>query len=219
MTFYLSFNFFRIDSKWRWMADLAKQESAKEAEAVLAGSGARTRVYSTLGLRGEADALFWFGAPDTDGVQRAVSRLYTTVLGKYLLPARTYLSCTRPSAYAPPGKALPFEEGREPKKYAVVYPFTKSREWYLLPRAERQQMMDEHIAVGRRHPGVDLNTTYSFGLDDQDFMLAFETDDLADFQDLIMELRETRVSRYVVQDTPMMPCASTDVQALVSSLG
>lgn len=201
------------------MADLAKQESAKEAEAVLAGSGVRTRVYSTLGLRGESDVLFWFGAPDTDGLQRAVSRLYGTVLGKYLSPSRTYLSCTRPSAYAPPGKPLPFEEGREPKKYAVVYPFTKSREWYLLPRSERQQMMDEHIAVGRKHPGVDLNTTYSFGLDDQDFMLAFETDDLADFQDLIMELRETRVSRYVVQDTPMMPCVSTDVLSLVSSLG
>ena len=201
------------------MADLAKQESAKEAEAVLAGSGVRTRVYSTLGLRGEADVLFWFGAPDTDGLQRAVSRLYGTVLGKYLLPAHTYLSCTRPSAYAPPGKPLPFEVGREPKKYAVVYPFTKSREWYLLPRSERQQMMDEHIAIGRKHPGVDLNTTYSFGLDDQDFMLAFETDDLADFQDLIMELRETRISRYVVQDTPMMPCVSTDVLSLVSSLG
>lgn len=219
MTFYLSYNFFQIDQKWRWMADLAKQESAKEAEAVLAGSGVRTRVYSTLGLRGESDVLFWFGAPDTDGLQRAVSRLYGTVLGKYLSPSRTYLSCTRPSAYAPPGKPLPFEEGREPKKYAVVYPFTKSREWYLLPRSERQQMMDEHIAVGRKHPGVDLNTTYSFGLDDQDFMLAFETDDLADFQDLIMELRETRVSRYVVQDTPMMPCVSTDVLSLVSSLG
>lgn len=217
MTFYLSFNFFRIDPKWRWMADLAKQESAKEAEAVVSGPGAR--VYSTLGVRGESDALFWFGAPRIEGIQRAVSRLYTTVLGKYLLPSRTYLSCTRPSAYAPPGKPIPFEEGRAPKKYAVVYPFTKSREWYLLPRAERQQMMDEHIGVGRRHPGVDLNTTYSFGIDDQDFMLAFETDDLADFQDLIMELRETRVSRYVVQDTPMMPCVSTDVVSLVSSLG
>jgi chlorite dismutase len=71
----------------------------------------------------------------------------------------------------------------KPLKYAVVYPFVKSREWYLLPFDERKKMMEEHIAVGRKFPQVRLNTTYSFGIDDQDFMLAFETEDLAAFQE------------------------------------
>ena len=72
-------------------------------------------------------------------------------------------------------------------KYFVVYPFIKSREWYLLPFETRKQLMDEHIKVGRKYPEIRLNTTYSFGIGDQDFMLAFETEDLSSFQDLIME--------------------------------
>ena len=106
----------------------------------------------------------------------------------------------------------------EPMKYVVVYPFIKSREWYLLPFEERKKMMDEHIAVGRKFPQVRLNTTYSFGLDDQDFMLAFETPDLMMFQELIMQLRETRVSKYIVKDTPMIVCVYKRVEDIVNSL-
>jgi chlorite dismutase len=106
----------------------------------------------------------------------------------------------------------------EPMKYVVVYPFIKSREWYLLPFEERKKMMEEHIAVGRKFPQVRLNTTYSFGLDDQDFMLAFETPDLMMFQELIMQLRETRVSKYIVKDTPMIVCVYKRVEDIVNSL-
>ena len=80
-------------------------------------------------------------------------------------------------------------------------------------------MMDEHIAVGRKFPQVKLNTTYSFGLDDQDFMLAFETADLGAFQELIMQLRETQVSRHVVRDTPMIVCVYKGVEEIIKSLG
>jgi chlorite dismutase len=80
-------------------------------------------------------------------------------------------------------------------------------------------MMDEHIAVGRKFPGIRLNTSYSFGLGDQDFMLAFETDELGDFQDLILKLRETQVSRYVVKDTPMIVCVYENIKNIVRSLG
>jgi len=103
-------------------------------------------------------------------------------------------------------------------KYAIVYPFVKSREWYLLPFEERKKMMEEHITVGRKFPQIRLNTSYSFGLDDQDFMLAFETNDLIDFQDLIVQLRETQVSKYVVRDTPMMVCIYKGVEDIIRSL-
>ena len=80
-------------------------------------------------------------------------------------------------------------------------------------------MMDEHIAVGHKFPQVRLNTTSSFGLDDQDFMLAFETEDLLVFQELIIQLRETRVSKYVVRDTPMIVCVYKGVEDIIKSLG
>lgn len=213
--------FFKVDPKWRWMADLAKEESAKEVAGVLAASGVRLRTYSTLGLRDDADFLLWFAAESVDEIQGAAARLYKTVFGKYISPSRTYLSRTRPSLYARGGASAPpsFAAGNAPKRYAVVYPFTKSREWYLLSAEQRRVMMDEHIAVGQKYPGVVLNTAYSFGIHDEDFVLSFECDSLAEFQDLIMELRETDVSRYVAVDTPMIVCVSKDIIPLVSSLG
>ena len=218
-THYFDFAFFRVDPKWRWMADLAKRESSMEVESVMHSSGIGLRTYSTLGLRDDADFLFWFRSTDVEEIQKAVSRLYLTVFGKYITPSRTYLSCTRPSVYAKGGAPPAFVQEGEAKRHVVVYPFTKTRGWYLLPEARRQEMMDEHIAVARRYPQVILNTTYSFGIHDQDFMLAFECDDLRDFQSLIMDLRGTKVSEYVATDTPMIVCTKKDIIPLITSLG
>ena len=217
--YYFNYSFFKIDPKWRWMADLAKEESAREVENVIMNSGIKFRSYSTLGLRDDSEFLFWFAARTVEEIQEVMSKLYLTVFGKYITPSRTYLSCTRPSIYAQKGKTLSFVAGNEPKKYAVVYPFTKTREWYLLPVDQRQKMMEQHIEVGQKHPEVILNTTYSFGIHDEDFMLAFECDDLREFQNLIMDLRETLISRYVAVDTPMIVCVNKDIIPLISSLG
>ena len=217
--YYFNFSFFQIDPKWRWMADLAKEESAKEVENVIKNSGIMFRSYSTLGLRSDADFLFWFAAKNVEEIQNVISKIYLTVFGKYIVSSQTYLSCTRPSVYARKGRTISFIAGNEPKKYVIVYPFTKTREWYLLSQEERQKMMDEHIDISQNYPDVILNTTYSFGLDDQDFMLAFETEELRDFQNLIMDLRETKVSKYVKVDTPMIVCVKKDVPSLISSLG
>ena len=217
--YFFDFSFFKVDPKWRWMADLAKEESAKEVDNILRNSGIKLRTYSTLGLRDDADFLFWFAAKSVDEIQDAISKLYSTVFGKYITPSLVYLSCTRPSIYARKGKTTSFISGDEPKKYVVVYPFTKTREWYLLPREQRQKMMDEHIDVSKKYPQIVINTTYSFGIHDEDFMLAFETDELRDFQNLIMDLRESKVSRYVQVDTPMIVCLKKDIIPLISSLG
>lgn len=217
--YYFNFSFFQIDPKWRWMADLAKEESAREVENVIKNSGIKFRSYSTLGLRSDADFLFWFAAKSIEEIQRVISKLYLTVFGKYIIPTQTYVSCTRPSIYARKGRIISFVAGSESKKYVIVYPFTKTRDWYLLPKEERQKMMDEHIDASQKYPDIVLNTTYSFGIDDQDFMLAFETDELRDFQDLIMDLRETKVSEYVKADTPMIPCVKRDIMPLIASLG
>ena len=87
----------------------------------------------------------------------------------------------------------------------------KTRAWYKLSEAERQRMMDEHIGIGRRYPSLKLNTTYSYGLDDQEFVVAFETDEPSDFLDLVMELRETEASAYTLRDTPIFSCIAMDL--------
>jgi len=217
--YFFNFSFFKVDPKWRWMADLAKEESAKEVEIVLKNSGIKFRTYSTLGLRDDADFLIWFKAKTVEEIQNAIAKLYTTVFGKYIVPSKTYLSCTRPSIYVEKGKPLGFIAENETKKHVIVYPFTKTREWYLLPKEERQVIMDEHIEVSKKYPQIILNTTYSFGIHDQDFMLAFEVDEIRDFQNLIMDLRETKVSRYVKNDIPMIVCVKKDIVPLIGSLG
>ena len=217
--YFFNFSFFKIDPKWRWMADLAKEESAKEVENVIINSGIRYRSYSTLGLRDDAEFLLWFAAETVEEIQDVLSKLYLTVFGKYIIPSRVYLSCTRSSTYARKGTLPSFVLGNEPQKYVVVYPFTKTREWYLLPQEQRQKMMDQHINVSEKYPTVTLNTTYSFGIDDQDFMLAFECDNLRDFQNLIMDLRQTAVSAYVTVDTPMISCVKKDIVPIITSLG
>ena len=217
--YFFNFSFFKVDPKWRWMADLAKEESAKEVEIVIKNSGIMFRSYSNLGLRDDADFLFWFAAKTVDEIQAVIEKLYKTVFGKYIIPSITYLSCTRPSIYAKDAKTHGFVTGNEPKKHVIVYPFTKTREWYLLPKEKRQQIMDEHIEVSKRYPQVVLNTTYSFGIHDEDFLLAFEVDDIRDFQDLIMDLRETQVSTYVKNDIPMIVCVKKDIIPLITSMG
>jgi chlorite dismutase len=201
------------------MNEQTKTESGKEFVAIVSNaSNVQCRSYSTLGIREDADFLLWMMSDDLESTQELVSKLYMTVLGKYMTPSYNYLSATRPSSYSP--SAIPaFMKGETPLRYVIVYPFIKSREWYLLPFEERKKMMEEHITVGRKFPQVKLNTTYSFGLDDQDFMLAFETDDLGAFQDLIMQLRETQVSKYIVKDTPMIVCVRKELEEIIRSLG
>jgi chlorite dismutase len=94
----------------------------------------------------------------------------------------------------------------------------KTRQWYLLSKEERQKMMDVHIAVGHKYPSVKLNTTYSFGLDDQEFVVAFETESADDFLDLVMALRETQSSLFTLRDTPIYTCVRQDLPAILDSL-
>ena len=217
---FLNFSFFKVDPKWRWLNEVGKEEAAKEFARLVevANTKIKVRTYSTLGLRADADFMLWMISDSVEKTQVMTSKVYSTVLGKYLTPSYVFLSAARPSVYS--SKVTPgFMTDAQPMKYCVVYPFVKSREWYLLPFEERKKMMEEHIVVGRKFPQVRLNTTSSFGLDDQDFMLAFETEDLTAFQELIMQLRETKVSKYVVRDTPMIVCVYKGVEDIIKSLG
>lgn len=217
---FLNYSFFKIDPKWRWMNEIAKEEAAKEFVALVdvANTKLRVQTYTTLGLHSDTDFMLWMISDSVEKFQTFTSKIFSTILGKYIQPTYVFLSSVHGSLYSE--KMTPsFMTGSKPLKYLIVYPFVKSRDWYLLPFEERKKMMDEHISIGRRFPEIRLNTSYSFGIDDNDFTLAFETDDLMRFQDLILKLRETRVSSYVVKDTPMIVCVHKDIQGIVMSLG
>ena len=219
-TMYLNFSFYKVDSKLRWLNDIGKEEAAKEFSSLIevANTKMKVRTYSTLGLRKESDFMIWGISDSLEKIQVLTSKVYGTVLGKYIEASEVYLSTSRPSVYS--NQVTPsFMKNDEPLKYNIVYPFIKSREWYLLPFEKRSDMMKEHINVGKKFPQIRLNTSYSFGISDQDFMLAFETDNLMDFQALIIKLRETQVSRHVLKDTPMIVCVYKNIFDIIKSLG
>ena len=94
----------------------------------------------------------------------------------------------------------------------------KKREWYVLPAEERMRIMRGHIETGRRHGTIEINTAYSFGLDDQEFVVSFDTDDPADFLDLVQELRGTESSAYTASETPIFTCISASVERALDAL-
>jgi len=152
-TLYLNFSFYKIDPKWRWLNDIGKEEAAKEFAMLIETARTKIKVetYSTMGLRKESEFMVWMISDTVEKMQILTSKIYSTVIGKYIDIAELYLSAARPSAYS--SMITPsFMTDNKPMKYIVVYPFIKSREWYLLPFEERKKMMDEHIAVGRKFP-------------------------------------------------------------------
>jgi chlorite dismutase len=218
---FFSFTFYKVDPKWRWLNEIGKDESSTEFLELLktANTKMKVKTYSTIGLRHDSEFMIWTISSSLENIQVFSSKIYSTILGKYVEPTSTFLSLTRKSIYSNQNKPGFERENEAPLKYLVVYPFIKSREWYLLPLDKRKQMMDEHIKVGRKYPQIRRNTTYSFGIGDQDFMLAFETDDLLMFQNLIMDLRETQLSKYILKDLPMIPCVLKDMDQIIKSLG
>jgi chlorite dismutase len=183
------------------------------------------RCYSLVGLRPDADFLFWQATPQPEGLQGFASRLRATGLYHYLHLAHHYLAMTRRSIYVDrhvhagqDGRRTRLQPAGAP--YLFVYPFVKTRAWYALPQEERQRMMDEHIATGHRYPGVKINTTYSFGIDDQEFVVAFEAERPSEFLDLVMELRGSTASAYTLRDTPAFTAVAQPLdRALSLALG
>ena len=127
----------------------------------------------------------------------------------------SFLAMTKPSEYSDESR---LEVRPKHSKYLFVYPFVKTREWYRLSPEERYKVMQEHIRIGREYPQIDLNTSYSFGLDDQEFVVAFETDEPAAFLDLVQRLRTTEASAYTKRDTPTFTCVATSVERALSAL-
>ena len=221
---FLNYEFYRLDPVFRRLPADEQQTAVrgfinlvKQWESL---DDVILRTYSLVGMRADVDFLLWRIAFDPLCFQSMEAAIRRSRLGAYLSQVYSFLSMQRRSEYV--NKTKGAGEGVEllagQGKFLFVYPFVKSRDWYLLPLQERQAIMDVHIKVGNKYPSVKLNTTYSFGIDDQDFVVAFEGDYPEDFVDLVMELRETDGSKYTVRDTPIVTGIKGTVEEVLETL-
>ncbi len=211
--------FYQVSPDWKRLPDDERERSKKEfAGAVREVSEAVSlRTYSLVGTRGDVDFLLWMISPTLEQLQAVTARLNATHLGRYSELPYAFLAMTRPSPYVPRGRR-PAEAQFDSAKYLFVYPFVKTREWYTRPQEWRTAMMREHIAVSSKFPNVKINTGYSYGLDDQEHMVAFETDSATDFLDLVMALRESQQSSYTLRDTPVFSCVTADIVTALDAI-
>ena len=211
-----------VDPAWRRQPDEEREGDAVSFEQAADSAAARvtTYTYSMIGTRADADLLFWRLASTLEDLEETASMLLRTGLGRWCTIAHSMIGIVRPSSYVK--ERTPQEEAMftgERSRYLIVYPFVKSTEWYLMTEEERRRQMSEHIRVGRRYPMVQQLLAYSFGLDDQEFIVAYETDDLPAFQDLVRDLRATEGRRATVRDTPQLVGVRRPLDEILDLLG
>jgi chlorite dismutase len=216
---YVAYTFFRIDPVWRRLP-VEERAVGKDAFAdVVDEWSARMdalRAYSLTGVRGDADFFLWKITQRYDDLGELGTALNATPLAGWLETPYSYLATTKASQYTKARRARRVVPKGSP--YLVVYPFVKSRPWYALPEADRQRAMNEHMRVGAEFGSIHNHTTYSFGIDDQEFMTAFECDEPADFMHLMLTLRESEASRYTERDTPIFVGKHVEIRAALDAL-
>jgi chlorite dismutase len=224
----VGFTFYKVMPEWRRLPVAERAEHKRQFAEVVQRWNQPGRMlslsYSTVGLRGDCDMVLWTICYTVDDLNAMRAELLGTGLGGYLETPYSYLSMTKRSQYLIGHEHEGQADSRgflRPggQKYIFIYPFWKTRAWYLLPLEERQRLMNEHIRVGHEYPRVKLNTTYSFGIDDQEFVVAFETNYPEDFLDLVQRLRETEISPYTLKDTPIFTCIRMQPEEMVERLG
>ncbi len=223
---FVKYTFYKVAPEWKALPQAQRDASKAQFAEVLEEFAPRVDVssYSLVGTRGDVDLLLWKVSPTLEAVNELSARLNRTELGRHFTTPHSYLAMTRRSAYVEHHQ----HEGQEGasatmrmvgRSYLFVYPFVKTHEWYQLPMSDRQALMNEHFEIGHKYPQVKISTSYSFGLDDQEFVLGFETDDPGIFLDLVMDLRESKARPYTLRDTPIFTCIRKPLDACLDDLG
>ncbi len=216
MSRFVRYVFFKVDSDFKKLPEKESQtvradflSTMKRHERELS-----VRTYSLVGTRADVDFMLWTTSDSLDKFQDFQSGIEKTSMGRFLETPYSYLAMFRPSEY--------FGKARDPEpigsKYLFVYPLTKKREWYSLPFEERQRIMKDHVQTGHKYSSVAIHTAYSFGLDDYEFVLSFETDHPEDFLNLVMDLRTTESSKYTAVETPIFTCISMSPEKMLGLL-
>ena len=222
---FVNFTFYRARPDWRLLDDGAKAECKLAFASVINDFRQSLLIhsYSTVGLRTTADFMIWRIGAELDPMQDMTIRLNQTSMAKYVEPTHSLLSMTKRSMYIEKGCVDHTEDRTHivpgETKYLFVCPLQRTREWYARPQDQRHEMMEENLRIGSKYRSVKLHTTYSFGLDDQEFVVVFETDKPADFLDYFQELRETKASCFTLRDTPMFTCRKRSLPECLDALG
>jgi peroxiredoxin len=174
-------------------------------------------VYDVAGLRADADFMVWWHAEDIATVQSAYHRLRRTELGRHVTPVWSVAALHRPAEFNK-GHIPAFMAGEDPKKFICVYPFVRSYDWYLLDDKSRRDMLVEHGMQARGYPDVRANTIASFALNDYEWVLAFEADELHRIVDLMRELRASKARMHVREEVPFFTGPLVTVPDLVAAL-
>jgi chlorite dismutase len=202
---YVAYTCYGVDPAWRRLP-VEERQVAKDTFAEVVEDFTERfdhlRAYTTTGVRPETDFFLWKITERYEALGELGAALNATPLAGWLETPYSYLATTKASQYTNARRARKVVPQGSP--YLVLYPFVKVRPWYALPEEDRQRAMDEHIRIGREEfPGIKNHTTYSFGIDDQEFMTAFECEEPADFMHLMLRLRDSEASRYTERDTPI----------------
>jgi len=161
--------------------------------------------FSMTGLKAQSSLMIWFQADTIETIQDLLNQLMHSDLGAHLRITHTLFGMTRPTQYHK-GSTTHLETERKGKKYLIIYPFTKKTEWYTIDFEGRRNLMWGHVQIGKKHPTVEQLLLYSYGIDDSEFIVSYETDDLSEFQTLVMDLRSDKVREYTLKDTPIFTC-------------
>ena len=216
---YVKFTFVKVDPAWRRLPAPERAEHKREFAAACREFGENhfLRAYSTVGTRGDCDLMVRAVSAGLDPIHELHVLLNQSGLMRWAEIPHSYLAMTKESVYADEPSPLEPRPGAD-SKYLIVYPMWKKREWYALPEDERKRIMRSHIEVGRRHGTIDINTAYSFGLDDQEFLVSFDADEPGEFLDLVQELRGTESSAYTLSETPIFTCISASPERALDAL-
>lgn len=209
-----------VEPAWRRQTEVSRQsDRVAFLEAAAAAAEVTTYTYSMIGTRADADLLFWRLGETFEALEESAARLLRSGLGRWCRVRHSMIGLVRPSSYVKertPQEQAMFTGARS--RYLIVYPFVKSSAWYLLPEEDRRRQMTEHIRVGRQYPMIQQLLAYSYGLDDQEFIVAYETNDLPAFQDLVKELRATEGRAATVRDTPQLVGVHRPLAAILELL-
>ena len=209
-----------LDPAWRRRTDDERYDDGGRFRDAVEVDGVRTIGYSSIGLEPGVDVLLWRMAPSVDALESAAAAILRAGMGRWLTVTHSFLGRIGPSQYVrkpTDQEQSPF--GGERSRYLVVYPFTKSTDWYLLSKEARQGVMNEHMRVGHDYPTIRQVLAYSFGLDSQDFVVAYATEDLVAFGDLVRALRSTESRRSTVSDSPILLGVHRPIDEILILLG